>query len=84
MPQDKRMNFVGGIVLVIVGYIIGNWIPFNDILFPKTKIQFSEDFVVKAGTLAQQRHFQGSVSGIPIEVYLDEQNDFPKFKLIHR
>jgi hypothetical protein len=76
------MKFIFGIALVIIGYIIGCYLPFEDIVFPKSKIQFSQDFLIKAGTRAEQRHFQGSVLGTPVEVYFEDSNRYPKLELI--
>lgn len=78
----KKKNLLFYFLFLLIGYIIGITFPLNDIFFSNQKIRFSEDFTIKAGTIAKQRHFQGSYLNTPIEIYFNKENSYPKLELV--
>ncbi|MGZ3742311.1 MAG: hypothetical protein ACXVB1_18785 [Pseudobdellovibrionaceae bacterium] len=57
--------------LLMVGYLLGNFISLKDVLSPKYQVRFTKDYIIKAGTLAKQRHefIRDILSPVEIDIY---------------
>ena len=69
------------VLLVLIGYFLGNILPARNMLAPQHKLRFTADYVIKAGTVVRQRRPFIRDLVEPIEIDIFKSNPYPQLQI---